>query len=139
MASRFMGFARLFSSAAKNFTRKKDFRRMLSSTAAESTKNNKVAPTNDYVSARMKEIFGDVNYYDITDAQRKKIISRHFDIEVITRISTGVVIGLTLGSLYNYGYLSIRWYPFKDTLEGERNCRNKALQLEKLKLQARNS
>ncbi|KAI3858588.1 hypothetical protein MKX03_005636 [Papaver bracteatum] len=123
MANRFMGFARLFSSSAKNFTRKEGFLRMFSSTAGKSTKNHK--------------IFGDVDYDSLTDAQRMKIINRHVYFETITRFSTGVAIGLTLGCLY--GYFSIGWYPFKDTFEGKENYRNHALRLEKLKLQARNS
>ncbi|KAI3858585.1 hypothetical protein MKX03_005633 [Papaver bracteatum] len=113
MANRFMGFARLFSSTAKNSTRNEGFPRMFTSTAGKSTKNHK-------------------DYDSLTDAQRKRIINRHVDVETITRISTGVAIGLTLGTLYNYGYLSIGWYPLKDTLNGKRNY-------QKLKLQARNS
>ncbi|KAI3858584.1 hypothetical protein MKX03_005632 [Papaver bracteatum] len=106
------GFSRMFSSAAKNATRKDGyFGRMFSSNAGKSTINHK----DDFHSERMKEIYGGIDYRKLSRAERNKIIDRRtkreVDIAALKAISLSAAIGLTVSSVYDY--FAYGWYPFK--------------------------
>ncbi|MCL7029528.1 hypothetical protein MKW94_000397 [Papaver nudicaule] len=90
MANRLRGFAKMLSTA-KNSTCKE--RRMFSSGAESNAKGV-------YLSERMKEIYGDMDYRTLTSAQKDKIVQRHvnreLNIEFMKALSTGAAIGLAI-------------------------------------------
>ncbi|MCL7033934.1 hypothetical protein MKW94_014747, partial [Papaver nudicaule] len=98
------GLARMLSTAM-NSTRKEGFSRMFSSSAAE--KNLK--PKGEYLSERMKEIYGDIDYRTLTPAQRQKIIDRQVTREVASLIMKGLSAGVAIGLAINFAF---GLYPF---------------------------
>ncbi|KAI3874044.1 hypothetical protein MKW92_034121 [Papaver armeniacum] len=93
MGTKFMGFARMLSTA-KNSTRKEGFGRMFSSEVQKPPK---------------------VDMDTLTRSQRNKIIEEEVDArfrdDAVKGLCSGSMFGLVLGIVY--GYVGFGWYPFK--------------------------